>query len=75
MPSHVEVVNWPYEAVGAGFGALGLAFVVVGYLRTRAVDAALDRGEFARFGTLLPAVLLLAGVALALATIGLVLFG
>jgi hypothetical protein len=60
--------------VGAGFGVLGLAFVVAGYLRTRAVEAALDRGEFARFSSFLPAFFMLAGSVLAVATIALVLF-
>ena len=74
VPAHADVRNWPYEAVGAGFGVLGLAFVVGGYFRARAVEAALDRGEFARFGSFLPAVFMLAGIVLGLATIALVLF-
>jgi putative membrane protein len=74
VPAHVDVRSWPYEAVGAGFGVLGLAFVIGGYVRSRAVDAALDRGEFARLGPFLSAFLMLAGIVLALATIALVLF-
>jgi putative membrane protein len=38
--------RWPYEALGAGYAALGLLLVLYGLRRQRAVDAALDRGEF-----------------------------
>jgi putative membrane protein len=74
VPTQVDGRVWPYEAVGTGFGLLGLAFVVGGYLRGRAIEAALARGEFAPFGSLVSALFVLAGVVLALATIALVLF-
>jgi putative membrane protein len=65
--SHVQ--KWPYEVAGAGFGVLGIAFLVVGYARTRAVEDALDRGEFAPFSRRLAFGLLAAGLALGAATI------
>jgi putative membrane protein len=68
--SHSE--KWPYEIAGAGFGLLGIVFLIVGYLRTRAVEEALDRGDFAPFGRSLAFGLLLAGLALGAATIVLV---
>ena len=61
--------KWPFEVVGAGFGVLGLAFIYVGYLRTRAVEEALDRGSFAPLGVRLPLALMLVGLALGAATI------
>jgi inner membrane protein YidH len=61
--------KWPFEVVGAGFGALGLAFIWLGYMRARAVENALDRGTFAPFGVRLPFALMVAGLALAAATI------
>jgi hypothetical protein len=70
--SHVE--RWPYELAGAGFGILGLAFIAIGYARTRAVEQALDRGEFTRFGERLALGLLVAGVVLGSATIVVVIF-
>jgi putative membrane protein len=70
--SHVE--RWPYEVTGAGFGVLGLGFIAIGYLRTRAVESALDRGEFARFGPRLSLALLAAGFVLGTATILVVIF-
>ena len=40
-------VQWPYTVAGAGFTALGVAFIVFGLLRQREVERALSRGEFA----------------------------
>jgi putative membrane protein len=60
--------KWPYEATGAGFAVLGVALLVVGYARTRAVEEALDRGEFAPFERRLALGLLAAGVTLGAAT-------
>jgi len=74
VPAHTSVAHWPYELVGAGFGALGIGFVWLGYVRTRAVEDALDRGTFAPFGTAVPAALFGAGLLLGAATIALVLF-
>jgi putative membrane protein len=67
-------IKWPYEVVGACFGVLGLAFMWLGYARTRAVEEALDRGSFAPIGLRLPFALMLAGLALGGATILIVLF-
>ena len=33
VPGVSHVTRWPYEAVGAGFGLLGVAFIVLGYAR------------------------------------------
>ena len=61
-------VRWPYEVVGAGFAAVGVVLLWIGYARTRAVEEALDRGEFAPIGNRLPLLLLIAGAALGVAT-------
>ena len=61
--------------VGVGFGVLGLALLIVGLQRTRAVEDALDRGSFAPISTQLVALLAGAGVVLGLGVIALVLFG
>jgi len=39
-------VQWPYTVAGAGFTALGVAFIVFGLLRQRDVEDALHKGEF-----------------------------
>jgi putative membrane protein len=74
VPATADVRRWPYELVGAGFGVLGIVFVVVAHLRSRRVEAALDRGEFARLDDRLALALTLAGAVLGGATVVLVLF-
>ena len=68
-PDVSNVERWPYEVAGAGFGVLGIVFLWLGYARTRAVERALDRGGFAPLGPRLPLALLLAGLALGVATV------
>jgi len=66
--------RWPYVVVGAGFAALSLVLLWIGYSRTRAIEAALDRGEFAPLDRRLPLLLLICGAALGVATFLIVLF-
>jgi inner membrane protein YidH len=75
VPGVTNVTSWPYQVVGAGYGLLGIACMVVGHLRIRAVERAVDRGDFARLDARIGLALLLAGVALGTATVILVLFG
>jgi putative membrane protein len=72
-PGVSDVTQWPYEVVGAGFGVLGLAFLWVGHARSRAVERALDRGEFAPLGDRLSAALLAYGLLLGTATVAVLL--
>ena len=75
VPAHTSATRWPFEAVGAAFGVVGIGFVWAGYTRARAVERALDEGTFANFGAK-PALLLLgAGVVLGAAVVALVLIG
>jgi putative membrane protein len=69
VPSVSSGTHWPYEALGVGYGLLGIAFVAVGYLRTRDVERALDRGTFAPLADRLTAALTAAGVVLGVATV------
>lgn len=57
-------VNWPFELLGVAFAAVGLAFVSYGYLRQRAVDAALARGDYAPLSSLAALVFAALGVLL-----------
>jgi putative membrane protein len=75
VPGVTNVTRWPYELVGAGFGLLGVAFILVGYLRVRGIEQALARGEFPRLDERLELALIAASVALGLATVVLVVFG
>jgi putative membrane protein len=74
-PSVAHLTTWPYQAVGAGYGAVGVACLLIGHLRVRMVESAVDRGEFARLDPRVSLALLLAGVVLGTATIALVAVG
>jgi putative membrane protein len=75
VPGVTNVTRWPYELVGAGFGLLGVAFILVGYMRVRGIERALARGEFPRLDERLELTLIVASVVLGLATVALVIFG
>jgi putative membrane protein len=75
VPSVSHLTSWPYQAVGAGYGAFGLSCLLLGHVRLRAVERAVDRGEFARLDPRINAALLVAGVVLGVATIALVAVG
>jgi putative membrane protein len=74
VPGVADVTKWPYELVGAGYGLLGIAFMVLAHLRVREVEAAVDRGGFARLDTRWSVALLVVGGVLGLAAVGLVIF-
>jgi putative membrane protein len=65
--------NWPYEAIGVVFSIVGVAFIGYGYVRQRAVDAALARGEYAPLPDRAALVFAGVGMAVGLATIVLLL--
>jgi putative membrane protein len=69
VPSVSNGTHWPYEALGVGYGLLGIAFIAAGYLRTRDVERALDRGSFAPLAGRITAALTAAGVLLGAATV------
>ena len=50
VPSLAHATRWPYALLGAGFAVLGLVFIGYGLQRQRDVQAAIDRGGFARPG-------------------------
>ena len=65
--------SWPFQLLGAAFGALGIALVVFAYVRGRAVEQALVEGRYASLPDRLALVLCVCGVVLGAATILLVL--
>lgn len=73
-PGVSKVTEWPYQVVGACYGVLGVGFMVYGHVRLRAVESAVDRGEFAQLDVWAGRVLLVAGVLVGFATIALVVF-
>jgi len=70
-----DVEPWPYELLGAGFAALGFAFVLYGWMRQRAVDRALAAGGYAAPSGGAVAGFTAAGLALGLGVVLVVLFG
>jgi putative membrane protein len=74
-PALTDQVTWPYEAVGAGYGVVGLGFVAAAFVRTRRVERALRDGGFAPLSDRLSLALTAAGSALGVATVALVVFG
>jgi putative membrane protein len=75
LPEHNGGAHWPYELIGVGFALLGLAILLVGLRRTRAVEEALDHGSYAPVSPQLLAALAAAGAVLGIGGIALVLFG
>jgi len=74
VPAVTDVTKWPYELIGAGYGLLGVGFMVIAHVRVRAVENAVDRGEFARLDARWGAALLVVGAALGLGAVALVVF-
>jgi uncharacterized membrane protein YidH (DUF202 family) len=44
LPAVAHGTQWPFQALGIGYGATAIAVVVVGAVRQRRTDAALRRG-------------------------------
>jgi putative membrane protein len=74
VPVVTDSSSTAYEVVGAGYGALGIGLFVAGFLRSRNVEEALNRGDYAPFSYALSLGLAVVGVALGAATFLLVLF-
>ena len=74
VPGVSNVTKWPYEVVGAGYGVLGVGFMVLAHLRVQQVEAAVDRGQFARLDRRWSVALLAVGGTLGVASIALVIF-
>jgi putative membrane protein len=70
-----STTGWAYEAVGAGFALLGIACLVYGLRRQRAVEQALDRGGFESPSPQMAFALTAAGIALGIAAVLLITFG
>ena len=75
VPELSDGAEWPFQAVGVAFGALGIAFIAYGYARGRAVERALDRGTYAPLSDRAAFALCVTGVLLGIATLLLVAVG
>jgi putative membrane protein len=72
VPALTDETSWPYVVMGAAFAILGVAFVAYGFVRQRAVEEAVARGEYARPDERLLAVLTAVGMLLGLALLAIV---
>ena len=76
VPEVANTTRWPYELLGVGYGLLGVAFIVAAWLRTREIEQALDRGDFAPLHSTFLLALTAAGLVLgALTVVALVVVG
>jgi len=69
-----NATRWPFEAVGAGYGILGIVLIVFGYARVRSVERALARGALPMLDDRLQLGLVAAGAVLGVLTVLLVVF-
>jgi putative membrane protein len=66
--------RWPSVVVGAGFGALGVAFILLAHERQRRVERALASGEYAPLEGWIPVVLTAVGAVLGVSVVLIVVF-
>lgn len=69
VPQFSGGASWPWAILGGLYGVLAIAFIAYGYLRLRAIDAAIRRGDFPLPDTRFIAVLTVYGIMLATLTI------
>ena len=72
VPEIAGAEAWPYEIIGAAFGLVGILFIWFGRERQRAVDQALERGEFVSMGDGWALLFTVIGTVLGLATVGVI---
>ena len=64
--------RWPWVILGVLYAVLGIAFIAYGFVRQKAVDGAIERGEFERPDPRAVLVLAVFGAALGVLTVVLV---
>lgn len=69
VPDLAEGPNWPFEVIGVAFATVGVAFIAYGYLRQKAVEDAIGRGEYAPLQNRAALLFTAVGVLLGLATL------
>ena len=74
VPELSSGASWPYELLGVGYSLLGIALILYGHHRQRAVEAAVRRGEWAPLDVTPATALTIVGSVLGAATIAVVLF-
>lgn len=67
--------GWPYVALGLAFAAYGVALIIYGSMRSRALAAAIREGRFSDRSPGVSTVMATAGALLGVATAALILVG
>ena len=73
LPELSKGSTWPYEVIGILFAVVGVAFIVQGYVRQRQIEDALDEGNYRPLAVWTALAFAVAGAALGVATVILVL--
>ena len=68
VPELSSGAAWPFEVIGVAFALVGVLFIAFAYLRQKAVEEALARGDYVRFETRTALVFAVLGVILGVAT-------
>ena len=74
MPELAGGTAWPYQLLGVGYGLLGIGFVAYGLKRQVAVEAAIERGEWAPLDRNAALGFTVGGVLLGVATLAVIVF-
>jgi inner membrane protein YidH len=72
LPGLAGGTQWPYRILGLGYGALGIAILVIGAVRQRSASLGLERGEYAPLSSPVVMWMTAGAIVLALATMLLV---
>lgn len=72
IPALAHGVQWPFQALGIGYGVTAIGVVVVGAVRQRRTAAGLRRGSFEELPDRLVVAFTAAVVVLALATVAVI---
>lgn len=73
VPELTRGSSWPYEVVGVAFAVVGVTCIVYAYVRQKAVEEALARGDYAPFTVRSSLVFAALGVLLGIATAAVIL--
>jgi inner membrane protein YidH len=72
VPELSSGAKWPFEVIGVAYGVAGLLLIGYAYVRQRAVEDALGRGEYAPFDPRVSLVFAGVGVLLGIGTIAVI---
>ena len=75
VPELGQTPEWPFTALGIGFGVYGIALIAWGSARARALEAAVAAGRYAFAPELISTAMAVAGVILGAGTVAVIVAG